>query len=159
MAEIVERLKDIWVLFWVLVVSVTVPIHTAIWALLAFGTLNFFVGYRTDVYVNKKEFSQKKAWDAIKLFMFYGAVIFMISASLLIFGEESIAKNVVEYITIIVCYIYLLNIFRNAKKLFPNSKSISFVYDFLSTELITIIMERIGLYARSITKKDKKDSD
>lgn len=47
---------------------------------------------------------------------------------------------------VFVGYFYLTNIFRNAKLLFPNSKSVEFIYSFLSTEVLYKLKEYLGFH-------------
>ena len=106
---------------------------------------------------NKKDFSMKKATEGIKLFMFYVITVFFIFAVL--HRNVEFANEVVNWLTYIVCYFFTTNIFRNAKICFPNSKSISFLYHLLSTEIFVgikkLISQKIGI---NIDEKDDKQN-
>ena len=114
-------------------------------------TLNILLGVGADVNINKKAFSLRKATDALLLLLFYFMLIIFIHVAL---GRRyvDLANTMITWLTYIVGYFYLTNIFRNAKILFPTSKSIKFIYSFLSTEVMYKLKAYLGF------RKYKDDS-
>lgn len=106
-------------------------------------TLNIIMGLGTDININKKAFSLKKAKDALLLMMFYFLLIIFIHVAL---GNQyaELGNTMITWLTYIVGYFYLTNIFRNARYLFPNSRSVRFIYAFLSTEVLYKLKEHLG---------------
>lgn len=141
-----ERLKELAVLVLTALVSVFSPIGNAIVALMLFFTINIFTGFQADRTVNHAEFSLKKAFEAIKLLTFYYGALLAIHISLELFGEKELAEGLTKWVTLIVCYFYLLNIARNARLVFPRSKSLWFFYSLLKVEVFDLIRRRLGIW-------------
>ena len=154
--DLINQVKNIFIFALTALMGI---ITTAQWSFIAlfFGfVFNFFIGMNADRVRNKKDFSMKKATDGIKLFMFYVITVFFIFAVL--HKNVEFANDVVNWLTYIVCYFFTTNIFRNAKICFPNSKSISFIYHLLSTEIFEgmkkMISQKIGI---NIDEKDENN--
>lgn len=141
---ILERLKEAALFVGVVLLSAITPIANAIFTLMLFFTINFYVGFQADR-TEKRAFSLKKAFDAIKLLTLYYSSIFIMHVALSINGEEELATTLTKWVTLIVCYFYMLNIVRNAIKIFPSSKSLRFFYRILRIEIYSYIRNRIGL--------------
>lgn len=106
---------------------------------------NFIMGMGADIqFKNKRKesFSIKKATEGFKLFMFYIITIFCIFG--MTYRDVDIANAIIKWLTYIVSYFYLTNIFRNAKKIFPENKGIAFIYLFLSTEVFYKLKKILG---------------
>lgn len=141
-----ERFKEAAVLGITAIISILAPIHNAIIALMLFFTVNFFTGFQADKAANGADFSLKKAFDAIKLLTFYYSALLVMHVSLELFGETELAEGLTKWVTLIVCYFYLLNIARNARLVFPRSKSLKFFYALLKVEVFGLIRKRLGLF-------------
>lgn len=145
-STIYERLKEATVLGLTTLISILAPIHNAIIALMLFFTVNFFTGFQADKAANGADFSLKKAFDAIKLLTFYYSALLVMHVSLELFGETELAEGLTKWVTLIVCYFYLLNIARNACLVFPRSKSLRFFYSLLKIEFFDLLRRRFGLF-------------
>lgn len=157
---IYERLKEATVLALAALISVFSPIGNAIVALMLFFTINIFTGFQADRAVNRADFSLKKAFDAIKLLTFYYGALLAMHISLDLFGEKELAEGLTKWVTLIVCYFYLLNIARNARQVFPRSKSLAFFYTLLRVEVFGIIRRRLGIWMDAPTEDSKgKDEE
>lgn len=114
---------------------------------------NFLMGLLADTSSEPKvSFSIKKATEGLKLFMFYVVTVFCLYG--MTYKEPALTDTVIKWLTYIVSYFYMTNIFRNAKKVFPDSKAISFIYSFLSTEVFMELKRFLG-----IGKNRKFDND
>ncbi len=126
----------------------------ALIALFAGFTLNFIIGLSADVRQGRN-FNIRKATDGIKLLMFYMVTIFCLYA--MTYKDPSLANVVIRWLTMIVSYFYTTNIFRNAKVIFPENRSVYFIYMFLSTEVFLRLKDYIGIkHQESKDKKSKK---
>lgn len=107
--------------------------------------LNFLMGMGADAAdkTTKESFSIKKATEGIKLLMFYVVTIFCLYG--MTYPEPKLTETVIKWLTYIVSYFYLTNIFRNATKIFPDSRAIAFIYMFLSTEVFIKLKEMLGI--------------
>lgn len=140
-----DRLIDIIKLTWLVIISVISPIRIAVWVLLVFFTVNFFVGYKSDVQINKRDFSLKKAFDGVKQLILYYALIFIVNMTLGLYEETNLAEAATKFMTWIVSYWYLVNILRNAREVFPGNETLKFLYDLLTVQVLEMLLARFGL--------------
>ncbi len=148
-----DRLIEFFKIAWLVIISVLSPIRIAVWVLLLFFTVNFFVGYKSDVHVNKKDFSLKKAFDGVKQLILYYALIFIVNMALGLFDEMNLAEGATKFMTWIVSYWYLVNILRNAREVFPGNETLKFLYELLTVQVLDMLLARFGL--RSQRRRDR----
>ena len=116
---------------------------------------NFVIGMGADVNdKNKENFCLKKATDGLKLLMFYVITIFCIVG--MTYREPQVSEQIVRFLTYVVSYFYLTNIFRNAKKIFPGNKSIEFIYSFLNTEAFYKLKDYMGFRNRKHAEREEE---
>ena len=140
-----DRLIDFIKLAWLVIISVISPIRIAVWVLLVFFTVNFFVGYKSDIQINKRDFSLKKAFDGVKQLILYYALIFIVNMALGLYEETNLAESATKFMTWIVSYWYLVNILRNARDVFPGNETLKFLYDLLTIQVLEMLLARFGL--------------
>ena len=140
-----DRLIDFIKLAWLVIISVISPIRIAVWVLLVFFTVNFFVGYKSDVQINKRDFSLKKAFDGVKQLILYYTLIFIVNMALGLYEETNLAESATKFMTWIVSYWYLVNILRNARDVFPGNETLKFLYDLLTIQVLEMLLARFGL--------------
>ena len=140
-----DRLIDFIKLAWLVFISVISPIRIAVWVLLVFFTVNFFVGYKSDIQINKRDFSLKKAFDGVKQLILYYALIFIVNMALGLYEETNLAESATKFMTWIVSYWYLVNILRNARDVFPGNETLKFLYDLLTVQVLEMLLARFGL--------------
>lgn len=124
-------------------ISVFTSYQDAFMTLIVGFSLNILIGISADVNINKRNFSIKKAKNALLLLIFYFMLIIFIHTAMSRQYVE-MSTGIITWLTYIVGYFYLTNIFRNAKLLFPNSKSVKFIYAFLSTEVMYKLKDKLG---------------
>lgn len=152
---IFERLKEAFMLVCMILISAITPIANAIIVLMMFFTINIITGYKADLKMGFS-FSLKKAFDAIKLLAFYYSVIFVMHIALSVNGEEELALTLTKWVTLVVCYFYLLNVVRNAIIVFPNSKSLPFFYKVLKVEVYSYVRRQFGFFLQEKEEKNKE---
>ena len=143
MENIITEIKNILMLALISLVSMITDIQSAFAILFAGFIINLFIGIGADVGVNKKDFQMKKATEGMKLLLFYIVIVFFLYA--VTYENREVAKASVNALTYIVSYFYMTNIFRNAKIIFPKSRSVSFIYTFLSTKVFFKLKEKLGI--------------
>ena len=116
--------------------------------------INVIIGIGADVHNGKRQFNIKKATEGMKLLMFYFIIVFFLYA--ITYRNPEMSDMVVSWLTYIVSYFYLTNIFRNAKKIFPKTQSIKFIYEFLSTEIFYRLKDYIGWKPREEGNHENK---
>lgn len=140
----IERIKE---LFWLLITalaSVVAPVKDILIALFAAFVFNIITGIITDVHVNRAKFDIKKAFNAVTQLAFYAMCIIFLDFVTLRINEPDIGVTAVKWLTLIVTYFYLTNIFKNARQVYPSSQAIKFIYELLSTEIFGRIKDMVG---------------
>lgn len=135
-----EFMKQLWTWLLALILAAFQPIAVAIVVLVLVWTLNIIMGISADK-KNETDFSIKKAFPAVIQLLFVFAMLFVVSLATAGFGERSLAMTITKWITWVVAYFYITNIFRNGLTVWPNNKAISFIYSFLTTETFSYIKD------------------
>lgn len=138
-----EKIKSLWWFFITGIISIISDYQHAFVALFVGFVFNFIIGIGADANNGSKTFSMKKATEGMKLLMFYCLTVFALYG--MTYKDEMMTATAIKWLTYIVSYFYLVNIFRNAGKIFPNSKSIAFIYLFLSTEVFYKLKDMLGI--------------
>ncbi|MCI1681453.1 MAG: hypothetical protein LKI39_02730 [Bacteroides sp.] len=128
-----ELLKNFWAWLVALLLAAFQPLSVALLVLMCAWTINILIGIAADKNQGE-DFKLKKALSAAAQLGLIFAVLFIISLATTGYGEYGIAATIAKWGTWIVSYFYVTNVFRNATKLWPNSKVIAFIYSFLTTE-------------------------
>ena len=148
-----EKLKE---LFWVIVASlssVLMPVKETLILLFISFVFNIITGIIADVHVNKANFNLKKAFNAVSQLTFYATCVVFLNYGASLIGEQQIGVVAVKWLTYIVVYFYLTNIFKNARLLYPTNPAINFIYELLSTELFDRLKNMIG-YKKNSNEKN-----
>ena len=145
MDSVVVKFKElIWGVF-TAIGSVLMPVRDILILLAMSFVFNIFTGIITDIHVNKAHFNLKKAFNAITQLTFYATCVVFIDHGSKLIDEQQMGVTAVKWVTIIVVYFYLTNIFKNAKQVYPDSQAINFIYELLSTEFFTRLKHMVGI--------------
>lgn len=141
---LIEKIKELYWLVATALLSVFTPVKNIIVLLLLAFIFNIMTGIIADVHVNKAKFNIKKAFNAITQLSFYAVCVVFLDYGSKLLEEPSIGVTAVKWLTYIVVYFYLANIFKNAKLIYPTSNAIKFIYELLSTEIFDRIKLMVG---------------
>lgn len=155
MEIIYERLKESMMLLFMAFLSTITPLANAIVLLMLFCGLNFHIGVQADKN-DGCSFSLDKAFKSVKLLSLYYSLIFLIHIGLSVYEEVTLAISVTKFVTLFVCYSYLLNILRNSIKIFPKSKALPFFYKVLRVEFFSYLQSRFGFSPQEDDSELKK---
>ena len=134
-------------LFWIIVASlssVLIPVKETLILLFISFIFNIITGIIADVHVNKASFNIKKAFNAISQLTFYATCVVFLNYGTTLIQEQQVGLVAVKWLTYIVVYFYLTNIFKNARLLYPTNQAINFIYELLSTELFDRLKTMVG---------------
>lgn len=149
MDTLIDKTKELfWVLFAALV-SVFSPVRNVLILLFIAFMFNILSGIIAGVNVNNEKFSMKKAFNAITQLLFYAACVIFLDYGARLIAEPEIGSLTIKWLTYIVVYFYLANIFRNAHIVYPKSQAISFIYELLSTEIFNRLKNYVGYKKKS----------
>lgn len=154
MDGLINFLKGMLVAVGTWALAVLTNYHDALLTLFVGFMFNILMGIGADVNILKHRFDMKKALQGLKLLLFYFTIIIFVSIALAHeYADEG--DTIIRWLTYIVGYFYITNIFRNARIIFPKNKSVEFIYLFLSTEVILKLKEYLGF--RNLEKKEDED--
>lgn len=110
------------------------PISGDLISMLVIFLLNFCFGLLAAIIVNDEEFKFKKAFRCVS----EATIFFLLVCAIFFIGKQKGnidgALQCVSFVSYSVFYFYGVNMLRNLKLLFPNSRAIAFLYDILSIE-------------------------
>ena len=135
------------------------PIANLIFAVFIIFLLNCIAGIVADVVTDSKSFDLKKFFHCL----FETMVFYVIIMAVYVIGDKLLnLAGAIQCSTVIVyaiLYFYGTNILRNCAKLFPDSKTIKFMYYVLSFEIIKKIpyMDRFKEEEAEVTDNLKKE--
>ncbi len=145
----VEKAKELFWAFITAMSSVLMPVKETLILLFISFVFNIITGIITDVHVNKAKFDLKKAFNAITQLTFYATCVVFLNYGSSLIEEKDIGLIAVKWLTYIVVYFYLTNIFKNARQVYPRSQAINFIYELLSTEIFDRLKNMVGTKRQS----------
>lgn len=144
-------------LFWILLsalVSVFSPVKNVLILLFIAFMFNIISGIIAGVHVSHEKFNLKKAFDAVTQLLFYAACVIFLDYGTRLMEEPEMGTLAIKWLTYIVVYFYLTNIFRNAHMVYPKNQAISFIYELLSTEIFNRLKSYVGYKSNQKIKND-----
>ena len=112
------------------------PINGILFAVTLAFVLNFMTGYLSGILVNKEDFNFKKAFSCFSeacVFVVFIASVFTIGEHMDNAGEALVSISIVTHV---VLYFYAVNVFKNLKRIIPQSQWIDFCYWLISFEFM-----------------------
>ena len=162
MENLFTPLKSVLVTALCAVLAFFAPIANLIFAVFIIFLLNCIAGIITDVVTDNKSFDLKKFFHCL----FETMVFYVIIMAVYVIGDKLLnLAGAIQCSTVIVyaiLYFYGTNILRNCAKLFPDSKTLKFMYYVLSFEIIKKLpyMEKFKEKEAEVTKElQKKEED
>lgn len=141
---IFEKTKELFWLTVTAVASILTPVQNTLILLFIAFVFNIATGIITDIHVNKAKFNLKKAFNSITQLTFYAACVVFLDYGARLLNEPEIGITAVKWLTYIVSYFYLTNIFKNARLVYPTNNAINFIYELLSTEIFDRLKNMVG---------------
>jgi hypothetical protein len=154
-----DKLEEIIKISWLILLSIFTPIRVPIIVMMFFFTLNFFIGFKNDQFVHGRDFSLKKAIGGCMLFGLFFALVFIVNMSLSLYNEIDLAETASKFLSWIFCYWYLVNIVRNSIEIFPESRSLKFIYSLLTVQILDMMLARFGLRKPDDFDHDSKEKE
>lgn len=144
MENLFNPLKSVLVTALCAVGAFFAPIANLIFAIFIIFLLNCIAGLIADIAISRKKFDLKKFFHCL----FETMVFYVIIMAIYVIGDKLLnMEGAIQCSTVIVyaiLYFYSVNILRNCHLLFPDSKTLKFLYFVMSFEIIKKIpyMER-----------------
>ena len=161
MENLFTPLKSVLVTALCAVLAFFAPIANLIFAVFIIFLMNCIAGIIADVVTEKKPFELKKFFHCL----FETMVFYVIIMAVYVIGDKLLnLAGAIQCSTVIVyaiLYFYGTNMIRNCIKLFPESKTLKFLYYVLSFEIIKKLpyMERFKEKEKEVEKELIKDDE
>ena len=143
--NMIEEIKQA---LWIILAGI-ISMFTSIIGFMAFIVIgfifNFYVGMRADKKLHNEGFNIEKAFKAIKHLGFYFATVVFLAIGAVLIKEESYGEFGAKWLTCVVVYFYITNVFRNASLMDPKNETIKFIYELLTTEIFGRLKTMIGM--------------
>ncbi len=152
-----DKIEEIIKIGWLVIISIFAPIKVAIIVLTGVFTVNIFVGFKNDKIVHGRDFSLKKMFSGVQLLLLLYVFIFVAHSTISLFDEEVLANEVTKFTTWVMVWFYMVNILSNAKEIFPDSRLILFLYNFMTIQVLDMLFARFGLTNRVKLQSDEEE--
>ena len=155
MENLFTPLKSVLVTALCAVAAFFAPIANLIFAIFIIFLLNCVAGLVADIVVARQRFELKKFFHCL----FETMTFYVIVMAVYVIGDKLLnMEGAIQCSTVIVyaiLYFYSVNILRNFSTLFPDSKTIKFLYYVLSFEVI----KKLPYMERFMEQEQEVDKD
>jgi hypothetical protein len=131
-----EHLKSLFAISIAAILAYFEPVQSVLTAILLLIAINFVVGLTADLLIRRNAFRFTKAFACIReasIFLFLLATAYFVGDHLK--AKEEIVQAI-STIAYTLTYFYSVNILKNLRQIFPESKPIAVCYDLLSIEIL-----------------------
>ena len=138
------------------ILTILNPLFNPVVILVILFTIDIAAGIISDRMINKASFSTKKFLKAVMFLFFYVVIIGVLY--LICYLQNDVEEGVLllKMITYVCAYFYFSNIAKNMHESYPTNRFFSFLYFFLSLDLIT---QKIPILSKFLEKEKEKDEN
>lgn len=134
--ELFTELKNLLVTLLSVTLAYFAPLNDMVFIIFFIFLINMLAGMISGIVVNNEPFNNKKFFRCLmETFVFYVIVlcIYVIGEKL---GNVGGAMQCITGVVYAILYFYGTNILRNINQLFPDSKTLAFIYYVVSFEIV-----------------------
>lgn len=134
--ELFTELKNLLVTLCSVTLAYFAPLNDMVFIIFFIFFINMLAGMISGIVVNNEPFNNKKFFRCLmETFVFYVIVlcIYVIGEKL---GNVGGAMQCITGVVYAILYFYGTNILRNINQLFPDSKTLAFIYYVVSFEIV-----------------------
>lgn len=134
--ELFTELKNLLVTLCSVTLAYFAPLNDMVFIIFFIFFINMLAGMISGIVVNNEPFNNKKFFRCLmETFVFYVIVlcIYVIGEKL---GNVGGAMQCITGVVYAILYFYGTNILRNTNQLFPDSKTLAFIYYVVSFEIV-----------------------
>lgn len=150
--EIVTSLKNLLVTLFSVTFAYFAPVRDMVFVIFFIFAVNCIAGMVAGIVAKHERFNNKKFFHCLlETFVFY-----MIVLCIYVIGEKMKnldgAMQCITGVVYAICYFYGVNTLRNLRKLFPQSRTLNFIYYVVSFEIVRKIP-----YLQQFIDKEKEE--
>lgn len=150
--EIVTSLKNLLVTLFSVTFAYFAPVRDMVFVIFFIFAVNCIAGMVAGIVAKHERFSNRKFFHCLlETFVFY-----MIVLCIYVIGEKMKnldgAMQCITGVVYAICYFYGVNTLRNLRKLFPQSRTLNFIYYVVSFEIVRKIP-----YLQQFIDKEKEE--
>lgn len=134
--DLFTELKNLLVTLCSVTLAYFAPLNDMVFIIFFIFFINMLAGMISGIVVNNEPFNNKKFFRCLmETFVFYVIVlcIYVIGEKL---GNVDGAMQCITGVVYAILYFYGTNILRNVNQLFPDSKTLAFIYYVVSFEIV-----------------------
>ena len=136
MDNILTTFKPLVVTVLSVILAYLAPVSSMVYAIFLLFLVNCVTGLVAGVVVQKEGFSVKKFFHCLCETLVFFIIVIVVYVLGDLMEKPGAAVQCITGIVYAVIYFYSVNVFRNLAKLFPDSRTLKFLYYVLSFEVL-----------------------
>lgn len=136
MDNILTTFKPLLITVLSIIMAYLAPVTSMVYAIFLLFLVNFMAGLIAGLIVEKEAFSVRKFFHCLLETMVFFVIVIVVYVLGDLMDKPGAAIQCITGIVYAVLYFYGVNVFRNLSKLFPDSRTLKFLYYVLSFEIL-----------------------
>ncbi len=136
MDNILSTFKPLIVTILSVIMAYLAPVSSMVYVILLLFLVNCVAGLLSGMLVNKESFSVKKFFHCLLETLAFFALVILVYVLGDLMEKPNAALQCITGIVYAVMYFYSVNVLRNLARIFPDSRTLRFLYYVLSLEVL-----------------------
>lgn len=161
MDNILTTFKPLLVTILSVIMAYLAPVSSMVYVIFLLFLANCIAGIVAGMVVEKEAFSVKKFFHCLLETLVFFVIVILVYVLGDLMDKPGAAIQCITGIVYAVIYFYSVNVFRNLAKLFPDSRTLKFLYYVLSFEILRKLpfLKKFEENEEEIGKKLQEESD
>ena len=161
MDNVLTTFKPLMVTIISVIMAYLAPVSSMVYVIFLLFLANCIAGIVAGIVVEKEAFSVKKFFRCLLETMVFFILVILVYVLGDLMDKPGAAIQCITGIVYAVIYFYSVNVFRNLTRLFPDSRTLKFLYYVLSFEVLKKLpfLKRFEENEEEIGKKLQEESD
>ena len=161
MDNILTTFKPLLVTILSVIMAYLAPVSSMVYVIFLLFLANCVAGIIAGMVVEKEPFSVKKFFHCLLETMVFFIIVILVYVLGDLMNKPGAALQCITGIVYAVLYFYSVNVFRNLTKLFPDSRTLKFLYYVLSFEILKKLpfLKRFEENEKEVERRLQEDKD
>lgn len=161
MDNVLTTFKPLMVTIISVIMAYLAPVSSMVYVIFLLFLANCIAGIVAGMVVEKEAFSVKKFFHCLLETLVFFVIVILVYVLGDLMDKPGAAIQCITGIVYAVIYFYSVNVFRNLAKLFPDSRTLKFLYYVLSFEILRKLpfLKKFEENEEEIGKKLQEESD